>query len=95
MGILFYAMVYKFTTVYFVFSQIWNSNFSTLQPLSRYHFNIKLSIKVKNMLTIFHVNQGPVSYILTGCKHMVLIHRNVKITIIMFQCKTYLNTGLV
>ena len=26
---------------------------------------------------------------------MVLIHRNVKKTIIMFQCKTYLNTCLV
>ena len=26
---------------------------------------------------------------------MALIHRNVKNTIIMFQCKTYLNTGLV
>ena len=25
------------------------------------------------------------------CKHMVLIHRNVKYTIIVFQCKTYLN----
>ena len=26
---------------------------------------------------------------------MALIHWNVKNTIIMFQCKTYLNTGLV
>ena len=26
---------------------------------------------------------------------MALIHRNVKTSIIMFQCKTYLNTSLV
>ena len=31
----------------------------------------------------------------TWFKHMTLIHRNVKNTIIMFQCKTYLNTCFV
>ena len=41
-------------------------------------FNIKLSIYVKNVLTKFHENQGLVTHLLTCCKHMVLIHRNVK-----------------
>ena len=37
----FYAMVPQYSTVYFVFSPILNSNINTLQFLSRYHFNIK------------------------------------------------------
>ena len=37
----FFAKVPQYSTVYFVFSQIWNSNFNTLRSLSRYHFNIK------------------------------------------------------
>ena len=41
MGIHFNDMVPDFSTVYFVFSQIWNLNFNTLGSLSRYHFNIK------------------------------------------------------
>ena len=45
------------------------------------------------MLTKFHENQGPVTQFLTCNK--VLIHRNVKYTIIMFQCKTYMTTDLV
>ena len=39
-GIHFYGMVPQFSTVYFVFSQIWNGHFYTLRSLSRYHFNI-------------------------------------------------------
>ena len=47
------------------------------------------------MLTKVHENQGPVKYILNYCKHMALIHQNIIYTIIMFHCKTYLNTDLV
>ena len=37
----FYADVPQFSIVCGVFNQIWNSTFNTLQPLSRYFFNIK------------------------------------------------------
>ena len=47
------------------------------------------------MLTKFHENHGPLTYFPTYCKHMGPINRNVKYTIIMFQCETYLNTDLV
>ena len=46
------------------------------------------------MLTNFHENQGPVASFFNMMKYMALIHRNVKNTIIMFQCKTDLNTDL-
>ena len=39
-GIHFYSMVPHFSTVYFVFSQIWNYHFYRLRSLSRYNFNI-------------------------------------------------------
>ena len=39
-GIHFYSMVPQFSTVYFVFSQIWNKHLYRLRSLSRYHFNI-------------------------------------------------------
>ena len=42
-------------------------------------------MKFKNLKLIFS----------TWCKHMALIHQNVKITIIMVQWKTYLNTCLI
>ena len=65
MGLQFYDMVPQFSTVYFVFSQIWNKNFNMLRTLSIYNFNIKLSIYVKKVLTKFHENQGPVTYVTT------------------------------
>ena len=65
---------------------IWNSNFAMLQSLSRYNFNI--NIYVNNMLTEFHVRH----IFLTFLKPLVLINQNVKYTIIMFHCKTYLDT---
>ena len=39
-GIHFYSMVPQFSTVLFLFSQIWNEHFYRLRSLSRYHFNI-------------------------------------------------------
>ena len=68
--------------LYILYSVKLESNFNMLRSLSRYHFDIKLSIYVQNMLTKFYENQGPVTY---------LSYRNVKTTITMFQCKTYLS----
>ena len=94
MGIHFYDMAPQFSNVYFVLSQILNQNLNTLRSLSKYHFNIKTIHICKNMLTKFHEIQGPVIFFQLLCKHMAPIHQNVKNTIIMFQCKTYLNTLL-
>ena len=73
MGIHFYAIVPQFSTVYFAFRQIWNSNFNMLRSLSRYHYNIKTA-HIGFMLTKFHENQGPVTYFSNFLKHLVLIN---------------------
>ena len=61
-GVHFYSMVSKFSTVYFLFSQIWNKHFTGCGLCQDTISTYKLSIYVKNMWTKFHEIQGPVTY---------------------------------
>ena len=58
----FYSMVPLFSTVYFVFSQIWINIFTGCSLCQDTISTYKLSIYVKNMETKFHEIQGLVTY---------------------------------